>query len=777
MSHRTAPTAGDRPYLWALAAVTAIALAMRLAHLGTPSLWWDEILVPLTASQSVMEILARCRVADFHPPGFYLLIKAVMAAGVSDFALRLPSALAGTAVVPVAYALVRPRLGRGPALLTAAMLAVAGPLLLWSRQVRPYSLITLFSLLAAKGLLDWRDEPRPSRMVGAAAATFAYLALHYLSLLVLGAQALFTAVSVAADKKLRRPGPLALYAISALLGFAAAYVFFHATAGEMEGTSALETAATWLRTQSAAATGSSAAPAQAVVVLTMLAGLPVLWRRCRPLCLMTASMVLAPAAALVAVRYASYFSPWHLAFAVPFVAVAASAALSALPRPDRWMGPAALALAAWGLVWFLGPAGQARYCAPQSHTGTYKAIARTLPGLVRPGALVVYSATEEADGVGWYLNRFTAQNPLTGRSVDLSGPTAALDFVSFRDFGHLARTEAELAKRCGAPPRRVDRATGVTVYHFTIARTPPAIAALPGSLRLELMPRDVAAQASAVSGIRLLPVFGGRAVPEAGGKPTRLAYTVALPQTAAPSPIFVRLDVAYDNPGPGNSLAMTYAFDDDAPRQAFASTGPDPAEHKTVILRPGRPVSRLSIAFDMQTTTFQPTMTGNAGPTLRLTGVDIRAGDIAKETLDSTSLALNLDGIGPAEGDAAGHWRWAMGPTATCRFRLPGPEAVRLGLSLGNPLPGQRISVLFNGVPVTHCDALPARPWLVPACLSDAVLPGQTGENVVELRFSDWNGKPDAPQDAFAPGDARPMAAPLVRLFLERAATDACLVY
>ncbi|MGE4538986.1 MAG: hypothetical protein AB7D37_18110 [Desulfovibrio sp.] len=59
----------------------------------------------------------------------------------------------------------------------------------------------------------------------------------------------------------------------------------------------------------------------------------------------------------------------------------------------------------------------------------------------------------------------------------------------------------------------------------------------------------------------------------------------------------------------------------------------------------------------------------------------------------------------------------------------------------------------------------------------DAVLPGQTGENVVELRFSGWNGKPDVPRDAFAPGDARPMAAPLVRLFLERAAKDACLVY
>jgi hypothetical protein len=772
--HRIPSDADVRPHAWALAAVTAVALIMRLAHLGTPSLWWDEILVPLTGSLSVPEILARCRVADFHPPAFYLWIKTVMLAGNSDFALRLTSALAGTAAVPATYALAQARLGRGPALLAAAMMAVAGPLLLWSREVRPYSLIILFSLLAAKELLDWRDEPRPGRMAGAAAASFAYLVLHYLSLLILGAQALFLAGAVLVEKRLRKPVQLALYALAAALGLAAAYAFFHATAGEVAGGSRLGTAATWLRSLTAAALGNASLPAQAAVALTICLGLPALWRRDKPLCLLATSVLLAPAAALVAVRYASYFSPWHLGFAVPFLYLAACAALTAPLRRDVLPRLAALGLAAGGLVWFLGP-GQARYCAPDSHTGTYKAIARTLPGLVRPGALVVYSASEEADGVGWYLRRFTDRNPLLGRRVDLSGPGTAVDFVSFRDFGHLAKTADGLAEKFGGPPETVDRATGVVVYHFAVPRVAPRLAALPGTLRLGLMPQQVAAQAATLDGVRLLPVFGGRASPEAGDTPARIAYDIALPP--ADSPVFVRLAVAYDNPGPGNTLAMTYAFDDDAPREAFRSHGPDPAGRKTVILRPGRPVSRLSIAFAMRTTAFQPTMTGNAGPTLQLEGVDVQAGEIAQESLGSASLALGLDGIGPAERDAAGAWRWAMGPRATCRFTLPAPEAVTLRLALGNPLPGQNVAVFFNGRQLARFDALPAKPWLAPAGRLDTLLPGQAGENVVELRFSDWNGKPDAPQDAFAPGDARPMAVPLLRLSLERASAAPCLVY
>ena len=102
----------------------------------------------------------------------------VKAFGTSEFALRLPSALVGIALVPVVYVAGRDLAGRRAGLI-AALLAACNPFLVWhSQDARSYSLLVLFvagtiAALAGERLWWW------------AAMAIGALLSHYFALFVL----------------------------------------------------------------------------------------------------------------------------------------------------------------------------------------------------------------------------------------------------------------------------------------------------------------------------------------------------------------------------------------------------------------------------------------------------------------------------------------------------------------------------------------------------------------------------------------------------------------
>ena len=96
----------------ALIALTVVAAALRLPTLGSQSLWLDEVLTGRLARGSLGDLLHRVATEEANPPLFYLLEWAwTRVAGTSEVALRLPSALFGIALVPVAFAIGRRLLG------------------------------------------------------------------------------------------------------------------------------------------------------------------------------------------------------------------------------------------------------------------------------------------------------------------------------------------------------------------------------------------------------------------------------------------------------------------------------------------------------------------------------------------------------------------------------------------------------------------------------------------------------------------------------------------
>jgi uncharacterized membrane protein len=144
-----------RPWL-TITLITALALAIRVAWLGSKSLWVDEADSFYFASRTFPDIFFR--LCDPHPPGYYALLRAFLVWGQSEFWVRLPSAIAGALAVPLLVALGReldaafafsvPSLGQHTAVLASLLLAVA-PLHVWySQEARMYALVTALGLCA-----------------------------------------------------------------------------------------------------------------------------------------------------------------------------------------------------------------------------------------------------------------------------------------------------------------------------------------------------------------------------------------------------------------------------------------------------------------------------------------------------------------------------------------------------------------------------------------------------------------------------------------------------
>jgi 4-amino-4-deoxy-L-arabinose transferase-like glycosyltransferase len=177
----------------ALGAIVAGAAALRLATLGLQSFWYDESYTAAIAVQaSLGDVLASAWDLETTPPTYYLLLWLWQElAGESDVALRLLSALAGIATVPIAYAL-GARLHSARAGLIAAALTATSPLLLtFSQENRPYALLALIGAASMLLLLRAVERPRAGRLAAWAAVCAAGIAVHYFAAFVVAPQAVW----------------------------------------------------------------------------------------------------------------------------------------------------------------------------------------------------------------------------------------------------------------------------------------------------------------------------------------------------------------------------------------------------------------------------------------------------------------------------------------------------------------------------------------------------------------------------------------------------------
>jgi mannosyltransferase len=199
--------------LFALA-IVAVAFALRVHHLASQSLWYDEAFSVYLASMAPSELIARTA-ADIHPPLYYFLLHGwMLAVGSSEFALRFLSLMFGVLTVPLFFLLSRrllrflsPNMAPQAGLLAMAVSAIA-PFYVWySQEGRMYTLLTFLGALASLLLLRLLagDARRPRvELVIWVAVSVTVIYTHFYGFFLLAFHLLYVLCRSAFDSASRR---------------------------------------------------------------------------------------------------------------------------------------------------------------------------------------------------------------------------------------------------------------------------------------------------------------------------------------------------------------------------------------------------------------------------------------------------------------------------------------------------------------------------------------------------------------------------------------------
>lgn len=377
------------PVWWPLAALTILAAILRLTTLGEQSFWYDEAFTPVhVLHPSLTATLHSVVHTENTPPLWYILAWAdARVLGTGEYALRLPSALAGVATVPVAWAIGRELTARRATAIAMAAFVAVNPLLVWySQEARAYALFVLFAALAMLCFLRALRQPISDRSTRTRMAMFALsgsLALlsHYFAVFLLIPMTLWLVWAYA--NRLRAVLPA--LAVLVLVGLALTPLISaqggHGTQwiGQWALTSRLQTIPQYYLTDYyGAALGHGI---ELLVALPILAGLGLgLWRVLTPPEERGALIALAVAGggilipiALVAFG-ADYLAPRNLVAAMIPVT-----ALIAVIVPSQRAGRAGIALAVTIAVAFLAISLDATL-SPRLQRGDWRGLADVLRG-------------------------------------------------------------------------------------------------------------------------------------------------------------------------------------------------------------------------------------------------------------------------------------------------------------------------------------------------------------------------------------------------------------
>ncbi|HXV14923.1 MAG TPA: glycosyltransferase family 39 protein, partial [Candidatus Krumholzibacteria bacterium] len=170
-----------------LPGIVVLAAVLRFWHIGAQSLWIDEYLTLEVATAKPGYPIWQLLLHNIHGPLHALSVFLFGLIGRSDGWLRLPSALAGIATVPLLFLWMRPRFGQRAALWGALLLAINPLHVHYSQELRNYAFAVLFVMAGAvcvDGLIARATRARAAAFAVCAAAavlsnfsaTFSYAA-------------------------------------------------------------------------------------------------------------------------------------------------------------------------------------------------------------------------------------------------------------------------------------------------------------------------------------------------------------------------------------------------------------------------------------------------------------------------------------------------------------------------------------------------------------------------------------------------------------------------
>jgi uncharacterized membrane protein len=186
------PSEVDRPLAvrapLVVGGLTAIAFVLRLL-LVRDSLLGDELIMfDIVHDRGLGTVLQIVHDTEKTPPLGFVLAWASAQIGDPTLWIRLPSLLAGTALVPLTYLLGRETVGRTAGIVAAAIVAVQPYGMFYGTEARAYALVALLACLSTFSLLRALATNRRGWWLAYGLAVVATAYTHYIAIFVLAAQ-------------------------------------------------------------------------------------------------------------------------------------------------------------------------------------------------------------------------------------------------------------------------------------------------------------------------------------------------------------------------------------------------------------------------------------------------------------------------------------------------------------------------------------------------------------------------------------------------------------
>ncbi len=189
-------------------AAAIVALVLGAANLAGPSLWHDE-LVHVFVAQSIAET-GRAALPSgepyFNGTIFHLVLAvAIRLFGMGEEVVRAPSVLFSAINVVLTYWVLRPLVGRGPAIVAAIGMALSPWNVAWARQARFYTLHQTLYLLHVAAF--WRFTEAKTMRAGILPAIGAVVTLllgvltSYHAIIFLAAPGIYAVANAAASRR------------------------------------------------------------------------------------------------------------------------------------------------------------------------------------------------------------------------------------------------------------------------------------------------------------------------------------------------------------------------------------------------------------------------------------------------------------------------------------------------------------------------------------------------------------------------------------------------
>src|SRR5688572_6555207 len=176
-------------------AVTAVAALLRLATLGLQSYELDEAATVYVIRRPFTDMLHGIARHESTPPLYYVLAWLwAQAFGTGEVGLRLFSAVAGVATVPVVYAVGRTLASRHIGLVAASLVATSPYLVFYSQEARSYALFALLSMAGVLCCVRAIQNPGARTFGLWAGVSIAATATHYFALFPWAGEAVALAV-------------------------------------------------------------------------------------------------------------------------------------------------------------------------------------------------------------------------------------------------------------------------------------------------------------------------------------------------------------------------------------------------------------------------------------------------------------------------------------------------------------------------------------------------------------------------------------------------------